>query len=353
MAFSYYKACTIQSSQVPSSQAGFPALLPFLDSNDNDLRSVGNGGHVQSANGYDIRPYSDSGLTTPLTFELVSYDATTGKFEMWVNMTAADSAVVYVAYGNSALTSDGSSTSTWDSNFKGVWHLPNGSSLTVNDSTSNAKNATNVGTATAVAGKVDGAASFNGSSQYLTIPTGIEVGNQTAYTIEGWVNTSSSAGGEIYSEGGSGSNTPVVHININDAGTGDIEFFHRADDTTAATIDFAASLNDGAWHHIAGVRASASSFILYVDGASQGTSGSNPGTTTTDQSSIAVLRRSSNTLFLNGKVDEVRVSYTGRSADWIATVFNNATLSTFWSKAGETAVGGSPNNPWYYYQQLQ
>ena len=105
MAFNFYKSCTIQTGKVPSSQSSFPALLPFISS-DANLKTVGNGGHVQNANGFDIRPFSDSGLSVPLTYQLVSYDATLGIFEMWVNMTAVDGGIVYVGYGNSSLTTD-------------------------------------------------------------------------------------------------------------------------------------------------------------------------------------------------------------------------------------------------------
>src|SRR5437870_5821331 len=82
--FGFYKAVTIQTGQVPSSQSGFPALVPFL-AVDSDFATVANGGKAQSASGYDIRPYADAALTTPLTFELVpgTYNAMTGAFEMW------------------------------------------------------------------------------------------------------------------------------------------------------------------------------------------------------------------------------------------------------------------------------
>src|ERR1043166_9148404 len=125
MAFSFYSPVTVQSGQVPSTQTNFPMLVSYTD---NRLKSVANGGHCQTP--FDIRPYSDSSLTTALTFESVFYSASTGQVEMWVKIPSiADGSIVYLAYGDASLSSDGSSSSTWDSHFKGVWHLPNGTTL--------------------------------------------------------------------------------------------------------------------------------------------------------------------------------------------------------------------------------
>jgi hypothetical protein len=67
-------------------------------------------------------------------------------------------------YGNSSITTDQSNpTAVWDVNFKGVWHLPNGTILSANDSTSNGNNGT-INGATATTGEIAGGASFNGSN---------------------------------------------------------------------------------------------------------------------------------------------------------------------------------------------
>src|SRR5438552_1444892 len=97
-------------------------------------------------------------------------------------------------YGSSATANDQqSSTGTWDSNFKGVWHLPNGTTLTPNDSTSNSNNGTLVNTPTATSGQIDGGANFvSGSNQYITAPA---IEPTSALTVEGWFNVPSQPGG--------------------------------------------------------------------------------------------------------------------------------------------------------------
>ncbi|MCX5999089.1 MAG: DUF2341 domain-containing protein, partial [Chloroflexi bacterium] len=50
--YSYRKTITIDHTQVAADLSGFPVLVSI--SSDNDLRTTGNGGYVQSSSGYDI-----------------------------------------------------------------------------------------------------------------------------------------------------------------------------------------------------------------------------------------------------------------------------------------------------------
>ena len=120
MAFGYYRSLTVQSSQVPSTQTDFPVLVSVTHA---DLKSTGNGGHVQSSSGFDIRPYSDSALTTALTFELEFYDPVNGILVMWVKIASlSDGLVFYLAYGDAGLTTDGSNSATWSNSFASVFN---------------------------------------------------------------------------------------------------------------------------------------------------------------------------------------------------------------------------------------
>ena len=49
--YTYGKTITIQGSKISGTVTNFPVLISFTD---NSLRTVGNGGRVQNANGYDI-----------------------------------------------------------------------------------------------------------------------------------------------------------------------------------------------------------------------------------------------------------------------------------------------------------
>jgi hypothetical protein len=162
--YAFRRAVTIDHIKVPNTdQVNFPVLI---SGTYGFLATISNGGDVISANGYDIIFTSDVAGTTILPFEQASYSASTGAVNYWVQVPAlshtADT-VIYLFYGNGGISSDQSNkTAVWDTNYKGVWHLANGSTLSANDSTSSGNNGTIYG-ATATAGIIDGAASFGGS----------------------------------------------------------------------------------------------------------------------------------------------------------------------------------------------
>ena len=74
-------------------------------------------------------------------------------------------------YGKSGVSSfqGGVAGSAWDGNYVGVWHVPNGTTLGANDSTSNGNNASAMTTPSASAGVIDGAAT-RASGDYIQVP---------------------------------------------------------------------------------------------------------------------------------------------------------------------------------------
>src|SRR3990167_4614157 len=120
-----------------------------------DLRTTGNGGDVTDAEGDDIIFTSDAAGSTVLDFERETYSATTGAVNFWVEIPTLDfddDTLIYMFYGNSSVTtSQEDITGTWDANYAGVWHLPDGTTLGALDSTSNNNDGTLNGAPTAVA----------------------------------------------------------------------------------------------------------------------------------------------------------------------------------------------------------
>src|SRR5712671_3592677 len=161
-AYTYRRSITIDHTKVPNTdQSNYPLLISGTYSY---LATVANGGNLQNSNGYDVIFTSDTGCATQLNHEVESYNAATGAVNYWVKVPTVSHTTdtsIYMCYGNSSITNDQSNkNAVWDANYKGVWHLGNGNSLNVTDSTNNL-NGTNQG-ATAVNGKVGGAASFDG-----------------------------------------------------------------------------------------------------------------------------------------------------------------------------------------------
>jgi len=163
MAFNFYSDFTIQGSQVPSTQTNFPLTLVWTDTR---FKDTDNGGPCRP-DGNDIRPYDATGVSA-LTYQKVWYNGATGAFEFKIlGASVANALAIRMKYGDAALSSDGSSTSTWPSTYKLVLPMGSPTSLDINDYTSNANNFTNANTVVA-SGKLGGAASFNGTNAKLT-----------------------------------------------------------------------------------------------------------------------------------------------------------------------------------------
>ena len=164
--YSYRRTITLSHTKVPNTdQTNFPVLISGTYSY---LATTANGGNVTSSNGYDIIFTSDAGGASPLAFERESYNSSSGAVDFWVKvptLSHSTDTVIYLFYGNSSITTDQSNgTGVWDTHYQGVWHLPNGTTLSGSDSTVNGYTLNNNNSTAAVSGEIDGAAIFNGTN---------------------------------------------------------------------------------------------------------------------------------------------------------------------------------------------
>jgi len=226
--YGFRRAITIDHTQVPNTdQANFPVLVSGTFAS---LATTANGGNVTNANGYDIILTSDAAGTTLLPFEQEVYNPSTGAIVYWVKIPTVShtsDTVFYLFYGNSSIsTSQSNKNGVWDSNYVGVWHLPNGSTLNANDSTSNANNGT-INGATPTNGEIDGAASLNGSNQNITVNK--QYGLTSNLTFSAWVKFSGLSGyQEILGQDTSSWTGGNVALTPNPAATDAGETYHVA-----------------------------------------------------------------------------------------------------------------------------
>ena len=92
---------------------------------------------MKDTNGYDII-FSDINYNK-LDFNLESYTPGTGDLLVWVRIPTLSNGIntqIRMFYGNPQITSDQSSTGTWEHGYSGIWHL--GTSFL--DATSNGNN---------------------------------------------------------------------------------------------------------------------------------------------------------------------------------------------------------------------
>jgi uncharacterized protein YjdB len=342
--YSYERALTIAHGQVANSDQNDLAVLvegvyPYL-------ATAANGGHVQSPNGYDIIFTSDAAGLHPLNWEIERYNAATGSVVFWVRVPTishtADT-VIYMFYGNSNVTAfQGNKCATWDGNYLAAYHMGDDLANTiVGDSTSNANSGTSQATTASrtVNGEIGSGLSFNGANDYIYSGSVNVTGTMT---LEGWVNLAAwpndGYGGYLGSKGkeyfiefttdNSGAHGIVTGTYIN--GT----FF-------AGTAVAVVSSLTGKFHHFAATW-DGTYWNLFVDGvlAAQ-TAGSGP-SVSSEPFTIGAQTFSGGIpfQFLDGAIDEVRVSTSARSPNWIQTEYNNqSSPTTFYSIGAEQAVG--------------
>lgn len=333
MAQTYYSPVPVDHTKVPSTLTNFPVLIGYTDAR---LKTTGNSGHVASANGYDIRPYSDTALTSALTYELVSYNASTGQVEMYVlisSLSSASDTNIYLGYGDTTLTTDGSSNTTWNSNFKAVYHFGTDTTLGLADSTSNGNTLTNVNTATHGAGAVvGGSASLAGAStQYFTTAAAPVAVLPATITVLFNVTTATQ-------------NSPLVQISQTAANVIAYQLgirttlVLRTTQNTGTATD-TATFTTGSWNY------GASRFVTTTDRNVKLNNNTNVQNTASAadvvpvKMSIGVFNTNTVTFPFDGKIDEVRVSNVDRGADWVTAEYNNLINPTTFAVMGtEVAV---------------
>lgn len=341
MAFSYYSPLSINAAQVPSTQTDFPVLVSVTDAR---FKTVANSGHVQNSSGFDIRPYTNSGLGTAITgYELERYNATTGEVVMWVKVSSLSSSSTpfVLAYGDSGISTDGSSATTWSNNFLGVFHLKDGTTLSVADSAM-ALGTTNNG-ATAATGQIDGGAGFvSASSQYIDITSlGLSSG---AFTISAWVKATSFPNAYNAVTGSTivGAHATALYVKSN----GKLAVYVWTGSQPNYDGTGSHTLSSGTWYYVATTYDSTNGIIGYVNAASDGTAAASGAASTMLNTKIGQDAVTAGR-FWNGTLDEVRFSTVVRSANWITTEYNNqvapGTFETLGTEVPVSAPGGISN----------
>jgi hypothetical protein len=315
------KALRIDHTKVSgqSTLTNFPVLVSVTDGN---LKTLANGGSVGKPDGTDILFTALDGATK-LAHEIESYNAATGQLIAWVSVPAvspSSDTVIYVYYGNSSAADQQNRTGVWDGNYEGVWHLPNGTTLSGSDSTGNGNNATGLNGSTAGAGEMAGAASLNGTTNFIQVPNSSSLNGWTQQTVSLWIKaqTDMTNNARLIEKGGNNEWTLAFNY-----GTANQELTLQNLGTNSPALTTSVPVADNTWHKIdATIDNGSRAIALYVDGVLNvaGTSASSATTTTND---LFIGRYGNGGYFYHGLIDELRISNTLRSAGWIGTEYNN------------------------------
>ncbi len=355
--YSFRKAVTIDYTQVSGSGnlSNFPLLINLTD---NDLRTTTNGGNVQSANGYDIAFTAADGVTQ-LDHEIEKYVPTTGEYVVWVRIPTLSGTVdtdIYVYYGNSAISSDPSATSTWNSNYEGVWHLDEevggtGTADLYQDGTGNGNHGDDGVSATGNSGVIELGQQFDGSDDIINCGSGATLNMSAAVTLEAWVhmNGTQPAEADWYNVLGKDHFYLYLHRPFDLFGSPPTYIGAQfvINGTTHDLDVEAGSIPTNSWTHVA-VTFDGTDVRAFING-SQDWSRNHPGTI--DDSSgetFYIGEFPGESMFMNGFLDELRVSSVARSADWIKTgVDNQNNPSSFYTVGSQEVViapGGIASN---------
>ncbi len=302
-----------------------------------------------SASGSDIR-FIDADGVTELNYEIENWN-TSGTSTLWVkvpNMASSNADYVYMYYGNSGASATATTTGVWDSSYVLVDHMTNNPAGTAPQSVNSVTN-TAIGTTTSMAtttGVAGFGYDFNGTTSYLgwatsTFPT-LHNG-----TLELWTDIDTLTSDRYL----------FSHVKANQTLTGEWRLFIDSANSfkynykiecgaTANTVlsDAAASTTAG-WAHVATVwndSAGSNNQKLYINSAVQASQASPACGMEVSDSYAAGRNNALATLYLDGQMDEIRLSSVARSADWVSATYAaiRDTLNSY--DAGE-AVPGQPS----------
>ena len=332
--YAYRRTITLTGSEISqvngTDLVGFPVLV---ENTLTDLEASSSGGFIQSPAGSDIEfhgPGDASGTGPPLYAEQEYYSSSTGEFTYWVQvpkLSKDTDTEIYMFYDKPNVASGPGyfPRLVWDNNFQGVYHFAS-IGATTPDSTANGNTGTAYNGVSTVSGRIYEAASFNaGSSQYISMP--IDFGSANQRTVEFWLNQSSYIINAVAAGFTPSGNTTVGGFDIiPENSSGKLEVWATGD---AATNDNVYTRFATGWHDIVfteDLTVPQNQINLYVDGSLY-TAGlirnKNGDNTSAFGSNAFYMMTKSASNFDTGIEDELRVSNTLRSPDWINTTYQN------------------------------
>jgi hypothetical protein len=321
----YSQSLTITHAQCGSSDSSnFPVLVKL---SGNNYKTRANGGLVENSSGYDILFWSDSGLTSALTWEMDLYDGTNGVVWAWVKETCNHTTdqVFYVSFGDTTITTfQSTASSVWSNGYDYVWHGGDGTTLGLTDSTTNANSATNSATpVTATTGQIAGGGAFvAASTEFLLVDTDPAALQPTTITISMWVNFTSTTGTR-YVIRKLGNGYRLFGVN---SGTG-LSWGVFDSGGAEATTTTPSSINDGTWRYLVATFNGTSSCTAALKLYSNGVAGNTANCTSTGNIKYTAgsvdVGANGGASSWQGSIDEVHVATGVRSADWITAEYNN------------------------------
>ena len=198
-----------------------------------------------------------------------------------------------------------------------------------------------------VAGKINNAASFNGTTSLITVTDAASIQNifDGGGTIAAWIFPDSigeNGAGQIVNKRLSGNDGYALSLRTGGVGTLDINFFQDFSGTDGNWQSTSAVITEGEWNHVAVVYdadAVGNNPIIYVNGGVVAlTEVTTPvGTRTTDVGNdLAIGNRTDQLFTFDGEIDDVRIYGSALTLAQISSIYNAGTGTE--SEFGNTAT---------------
>jgi hypothetical protein len=305
----FRKKISIQNANIDSNQTSFPVYVDIT--NDADF-------HEARADGYDIR-FTQSDGETLLKYERAYWtggggSAATGHFWVKTNITSASATDIYCYYGDADASDGNDPTNVWTSHVA-VWHMKDITTSAIDDSTT-----TNDGTKKGAnepveaAGQIWKGQDFDGSDDNIACGTDASL-DLDEFSITAWINPDDfDAVAGIYDS--KSEDTQGAYFRVDTDAT--LSLLKAGVDVVGNS---SGTVNDTAWNHVGVTHTSGGAYIFYIAGAASG-SGTNDLTPFVHGTHMIGSSRASVEPF-DGKIDEVRISSSILTADWIKFEYHN------------------------------
>ena len=285
----------------------FPQLINITNttgmlSNYNDLRFY----NASCDNGGSLLPY-----------EIENYTASSAL--VWVgipNFVTGNNTIALYFKNATSVNSGQNASGVWDSNFMGVWHMAN---LNATDSTSNGNNCTETGVTLNGTGEIDSSLNFaGGSASYLNCSNKSSLHINTNLTIEAWVNSKATkvAYGKIVYKSYTSNAAPFTEYGLGLDSTGTKYMFEVTTNGTQTVMPGVTNVSNGNWQQIIGVY-NGTDMLIYVNGALENNTAKSGNISNYNQSLFIGSNGMNLAQSWNGTLDELRISSTIRSPQWI------------------------------------
>jgi alpha-tubulin suppressor-like RCC1 family protein len=341
----YRQKITIDYTKVPNTdQENFPVLI-FIENEENPIfkKSMTNGCDIYFGDINGIIEY-------PCEIEEYSSELGNRKLIAWVKLpivSSSSNTEFYMYYGNHSRKRKSSPQDVWDKNYVGVWHLSDNTTSTTLDSTNNTNDMGKIAPnePLEINGKISKAQEYDKINDRIYRNSTDSLNLATAFTLSAWVYITGTNAEEewIIVKNTSNLENAQYGFYIQDVRTsGNIIVYVDGTSKNLGTL----SLSTEVWHNLT-ITWDGTTINSYVNGEYLGTNSYAEsliinGTFVNIGGRSGAADGNTSAYVINGNIDETRISNIARSADWIATEYNNQNDPNSFYSIGNEEIGKKP-----------